>query len=160
MSNSTFSGPIRAGTQATGASSNVGVVILAQSATIPTAAILLAPAAVPLFTIPAGAKLLEFDVEVLSALATATNCSVTIGTLATANYFVTTFSTGTAIGKVSPATIATAMLIDKTNNVTAAADLTIYATPTAVTASATAGSLVVTCKYLQRSPAGSYATVA
>jgi hypothetical protein len=132
---------------------NLGSTIVAQSYTVPTAAILATPAAQQLFVVPAGAQILRFDIYVVTALTGATNCGVTIGTSGTANYYMTSVNTGTSAVQVSPATIAAATAADKINNV-GTTDAIIYGTFTAATADATAGSIVVTVEYTVRDSAG------
>jgi len=133
---------------------NMGATIVAQSYTVPTSAILATPAAQQLFVLPAGAKILRFDIEVLVALTGASNCGVTIGNAGTANFYMTTLNTGTTAVQVSPATIAAATVVPKTNNV-GTTDAIIYGTFTAATADATAGSVVVTVEYMVRDSDGS-----
>jgi hypothetical protein len=133
---------------------NMGATIVAQSYTVPTSAILATPAAQQLFVLPAGAKILRFDIEVLVALTGASNCGVTIGNAGTANFYMTTLNTGTSAVQVSPATIAAATVVPKTNNV-GTTDAIIYGTFTAATADATAGSVVVTVEYMVRDSDGS-----
>ena len=161
MGTSTFSGPIRAGTVRTGGatSMNCGVVELCQTATLAFGTILASPAAVNLFTLPAGAKINDFLIEVTTALVTATNCGIVIGKSGTANFFMTTLNTGTSAVRVPPTTVAAALVVAECNNI-GTADITLTATPTAATADATAGSIIVTVRYLQRSAAGSAAAVA
>ena len=133
---------------------NMGATIVAQSYTVPTSAILASPAALQMFVLPAGAKILRFDIEVLVALTGASNCGVTIGNAGTANFYMTTLNTGTTAVQVSPATIAAATVVPKTNNV-GTTDAIIYGTFTAATADATAGSIVVTVEYVVRDSDGS-----
>lgn len=153
MSFTTFSGPVRSGTVREGASLNTGLMVLAQSATIPTAQILTSPTAQNLFILPAGSKVLYFEVEVTATLTTATNCGVTIGKAGTANFYATTFNTGTAIGQVSPATVGAATVSSQTDNI-GTSDMQITGTFTAATGNAATGSIVVTCVYVQRTSAG------
>ena len=111
MSFSHQSGPLRIGPVRTGAvtAMNSGLVELVQVATIPAAAILTSPAAVNLFTLPAGSKVTGFQVEVTVAFTTATNCGLTLGQVGgAANTFVTTFNTGATVGRVAQATVDTA----------------------------------------------------
>jgi len=153
MSFSTFSGPVRAGTVREGAGRNTGLIVLAQSYTIPFGAMLTSPAALAMYTIPAGAKIVDFGIEVTTAITTATNVGITIGDSGTANKFVTTFNTGTSVARVSPATIAAAFQADDCKNV-GTTDVTLYVTPTAATNNAAAGEIVVTCYYIQRDSSG------
>ena len=65
MSFSTFSGPIRSGTQRYNPGRNTGLAVLTQSATIDMAGVALTSAAPvqDLFTLPAGSKILSFRFE-------------------------------------------------------------------------------------------------
>jgi hypothetical protein len=128
---------------------NLGNTVVNQSYTAPTSVILATPAAQQLFVLPAGAKILRFNIEVIAALTGATNCGVVIGTSGTSNFYMTTLNTGTSIAQVSPATIAAATVASKTNNV-GSTDAIIYGTFTAATADATAGSIVVSVDYVVR----------
>jgi hypothetical protein len=107
-----------------------------------------------MFVLPAGAKILRFDIEVIVALTGATNCGVTIGTSGTANFYMTSVNSGTSAVQTSPATIAAATQAAKTNNV-GTTDAIIFGTFTAATADATAGSVVVTVEYVVRESDGS-----
>ena len=132
---------------------NMGATIVSQSYTAPTSVILATPAAQQLFTLPAGAKILRFDIEVIVALTGASNCGVVIGTSGTSNFYMTSVSSGTTAVQTSPATIAAATQAAKTNNV-GTTDAIIYGTFTAATADATAGSIVVTVEYVVRGSDG------
>lgn len=136
---------------------NVGPTIVAQTATVGFAAIKTSPTAQNLFTLPAGAKILRFGVEVVEALSggSVSNCGVTIGDTNTANTFVTTFNTTTSIVKVPQATIDAAMNPAQTNDI-GTGDTTITGTFTAATGNPTAGSIVVTCEYIVRNADGTY----
>lgn len=149
----TFSGPVLSGTERAGSTRNTGSVVLAQSYTIPYTAMLTSPAALAMFTLPAGSKIVDFGVEVTTAITTATNVGVVIGSSGTANQYVTTFNTGTSVARVSPVTIAAAFQADDCKNV-GTTDATIYVTPTAATNNAAAGEIVVTCYYVQRTSGG------
>lgn len=155
MSNATFSGPLRAGTVREGNTPNVGGVVLSQSTVIPFGSILTAPAAVVVARLPAGAKITGFSVEKVAALVTATECNLSLGVQGgSATQFATAVATGTAIGKLAAATIDAAQQVVNTNNI-GVADIAVTATPTAATANATAGSIVVTTFYVQRNADGS-----
>lgn len=158
MSNTTFSGPIRAGTQRYGAANvvNTGTATLAQSVTINFGAMTTTPTAQLLFTLPAGSKIIRFNEEVITAISGGgvTNVGVTIGDSGTANKYVTTHNTGTTSAKVAQATIDAAMVVAQTNNI-GTADVPVYGTFTAATGNPTAGSIVVTVEYMQRNADGS-----
>ena len=133
---------------------NMGATTVAQTYTAPTSVILASPTAQQMFVLPAGAKILRFDIEVIVALTGATNCGVTIGTSGTSNFYMTSVNSGTSAVQTSPATIAAATQTAKTNNV-GTTDAIIYGTFTAATADATAGSIVVTVEYVVRDSDGS-----
>lgn len=154
MGFATFSGPVRTGTQRYGSVDNTGLLLLTRSVTIPSSVILTSPTAQTLFNLPAGAKILRFNVEKTVAITGATEVGVVIGkTGGTANFFVTTFNTGVAVGKVAQATIDTALQVAQTDNI-GTTDVAVTGTFTATTANATAGSIVVTVEYIQRADSG------
>lgn len=136
---------------------NTGATQVTQSATVGFAAITTSPTAQALFTLPAGAKVLRFNVEVVTALSggSVSNCGVVIGDSGTANKYVTTFNTTTSSVKVPQATIDAAMVVAQTNNI-GTSDVTIYGTFTAATGNPTAGSIVVTAEYIVRNSDGTY----
>lgn len=159
MAFTTFSGPLRSGTvrQGTVASGmNAGTPILAQTATVSYAAMTTSPTAQALFVLPAGAKIVRFDIEVVTAISggSVSNVGVTIGNSTVANKYVTTINTGISSVKLAQATIDAAMVVAQTNNI-GTSDVTIYGTFTAATGNPTAGSTVVTVEYLQRAQDGS-----
>lgn len=151
MTFSTFSGPLRAGTVKEGVGENTGLVQLARSATIGFAAMTTSPTAQALFTLPAGAKILRFNVEVVTAISggSVSNVGVTIGDSGTANKYVTTFNTGLTSVKVAQATIDAATVVAQTNNL-GTSDVAVLGTFTAAGGNPTAGSIVVTVEYMQR----------
>lgn len=155
MTFSTFSGPLRAGTVKEGVGENTGLVQLARSATIGFAAMTTSPTAQALFTLPAGSKILRFNVEVVTAISggSVTNVGLVMGDVGTANKYVTTFNTGVSAVKVAQATIDAAMVVAQTNNI-GTADVTVFGTFTAAGGNPTAGSTVVTVEYVQRLDSG------
>ena len=156
MTIATFEGPVRSGTVRAGTGANVGAVVLQQAYTAATAVILASPAAQKMFTLPAGSQVLSFQIGVKTALVTATNCGVVIGTSSTSNYYMTTLNTGTSVAQVSPATIAAALQVDKMDNI-GTSDVPIYGTFTAATGDASAGAIVVYVNYVQRNSDGTIA---
>lgn len=155
MSFATMSGPLRTGTVKEGSGENTGLVVLARSATVAFGAMTTSPTAQALFTLPAGAKILRFDIEVVTAISggSVTNVGVTLGTSATANKYVTSINTGTSAAKVAQATIDAAMQVAETNNI-GTTDVAVYGTFTAAGGNPTAGSTVVTVEYIQRAADG------
>ena len=157
MSFSTFSGPVRSGTVRYGSGENTGLVQLARSATIASSAMTTSPAAQTLMTLPAGSKILRFNVEVVTAISggSVTNVGMTIGRSGgTANLYLTTFNTGLTAGKVAQATIDAAMQVAQTNNL-GTTDVVLTGTFTAAGGNPTAGAIVVTVEYIQRADDGS-----
>ena len=156
MSFSTFSGPVRSGTVRFGAAENTGLMQLARSATIAFSAMTTSPSAQTLFVLPAGSKILRFNVEVTTAISggSVSNVGMTIGAAGgTANLYLTTFNTGTSAGKVAQATIDAAMQVAQTNNI-GAVDVAFTGTFTAAGGNPTAGAIVVTVEYIQRADNG------
>ena len=164
MSNTTFSGPVRSGTQRDGTPAapgtsvvgafNLGRTVLAQSFTITTAMMLSAGTNRVAFNLPAGSKIVDLEVEILVALTTATNLGVQVGIAATPGLFYASFNTGTAIGKVAQATVDAGAQVVACNNI-GTADVPVVITTTAATGNAAAGSAVVTIYYIQRNADGS-----
>ena len=163
MGTATHLGPWLLGTvkdttgTAAGSIRNVGATTVSQTATVAFGAITTSPTAQNLFTLPAGAKIIRFGVEVVTALSggSVSNCGVTIGNSGTANKYVTTFNTTTSSVKVPQATIDAAMVVAETNNI-GTSDVSIYGTFTAATGNPTAGSIVVTVEYIVRNADGTY----
>lgn len=156
MSFATLSGPLRTGTVKEGAGENTGLVTLGRSATVGFAAMTTSPTAQALFTLPAGSKITRLYVEVVTAISggSVTNVGLVVGDSGTANKYFTTFNTGTSSARVTQATVDAAMVVAQTNNI-GTSDVTIFGTFTAAGGNPTAGSIVVTVEYLQRSADGS-----
>lgn len=158
MGQTTFSGPLRAGTVRQGpvTSNNVGLVELVQTATIPFGAMLTSPSAQNLFTLPAGSKILSFQVEVTTAITggSVTNVGMVLGKSGTANAYLTSINTGTSSAKVAQATVDAAQVVAATDNI-GTTDVTVTGTFTAAGGNPTAGSTVVTVYYVQRNADGS-----
>lgn len=155
MSFATMSGPVRTGTVKEGVGENTGLVQLARSATIASSVMRTSPTAQALMTLPAGAKILRFNVEVVTAISggSVTNVGVVLGDSGTSNKYVTTFNSGTSAAKVAQATVDAAMQVAQTNNI-GTADVTLYGTFTAAGGNPTAGAIVVTVEYVQRAVDG------
>jgi hypothetical protein len=158
MAFTTFSGPIRSGTQRYGGVTtlNTGVPVLAQTATVPPAAITTSPSAVNLFTLPAGSKILRFKSEKTAVITGATAIAAVFGNATAANAYLTT-----ATNNINPAATPSvqapldlALVTANTNNI-GTSDVTITGTFTATGANAVGGSVVITCEYLQRADDGS-----
>lgn len=159
MSFSTFSGPVRSGTQRYGAAENTGLITLSRTAYVNVSGVALtaAPVAQTLFTLPAGSKILNFIPEVLVAATGngVTQIAVQIGNAASAAAYAASFNTGTSVARVAQATVDTAIsgkvaALDNIGTV----DVPVQATFTATTGNPTAGQIAITVVYQQRSDSG------
>lgn len=154
MSFSTYSGPVRAGTSRYPVD-NTGLVTLSRTAYINMSGVALTAGAVAqsLFTLPAGAKILNFIPEVLVTIAGngVTQVGVQIGKSGTAAAFAASFNTGTAVARVTQATVDTAMsgTVAATDNI-GTVDVPVQATFTATTGNPTSGQIAITVVYQQR----------
>lgn len=154
MSFSTFSGPVRSGTQRYPVD-NTGLITLSRTAYVNMSGVALtaAPVAQNLFTLPAGAKILNFIPEVLVAITGngVTQVGVQIGKSGSAAAFAASFNTGTSAARVAQATVDTAMsgTVAATDNI-GTVDVPVQATFTATTGNPTAGQIAITVVYQQR----------
>lgn len=161
MSFSSFSGPLRVGTVRQGSATNMGLVELVQTATVPFSAMTTSPTAQTLFTLPAGSRIMGFQVEVVTAISggSVSNVGMVIGKAGSANAYLTTINTGLTSTFLTQATVDAATVVAQTNNI-GTADVPVTGTFTAATGNPTAGSTVVSVYYLQRSDDGSSAPTA
>jgi hypothetical protein len=139
---------------------NLGATVVGQPITVNMSGVAKTSGATAqyLCTVPAGAKILRFNVEVVTTVAgnSVSQVGVVIGSgSGSNNQLVTTFNTGTAVGKVAQATIDTATQVALTNNV-GTSDYLIYATFTATTGNPTSGAIVITPEYIVRQSDGTY----
>ena len=160
MSFSTFSGPVRSGTQRYGAGRNTGLALLTQSATINMSGVALTSGATAqsLFTLPAGSKILWFRVEKTVAMSgnSVSNCGLIIGNASDDNQYLESVNIATALGVAAQATVDAGMQSDDCNNI-GTSDVALTATFTAATGNPTAGQVVITAVYIQRAPDGAQA---
>lgn len=160
MSFSTFSGPIRSGTQRYNPGRNTGLALLTQSATINMNGVALTSAAPAqsLFTLPAGSKILWFRVEKTVAMTgnSVSNCGLIIGNAADDNQYLESVNIATALGVAAQATVDAGMQSDDCNNI-GTSDVALTATFTAATGNPTAGQVVITAVYIQRGSDGAQA---
>jgi hypothetical protein len=162
MSFSTFSGPVRSGTQRYGSAAveNCGLITLSRTAYVNASAMTTSPTAQTLFTLPAGAKILNFLTEVTVAITggSVSNVGVQLGRAGTVAAFAASFNTGTSVARVAQATIDTAMngTVAATNNI-GTVDVPVLGTFTAATGNPTAGQIAVTVIYQQRADNGDQA---
>jgi hypothetical protein len=159
MSFSTFSGPIRSGTQRYGAAENTGLITLSRTAYVNVSGVALtaAPVAQTLFTLPAGAKILNFVPEVLVTIAgnAVSQVGVQVGKAGSAAEFAASFNTGTAVARVTQATVDTALSskVVALNNI-GSLDVPVTATFTATGGNPTSGQIAITVVYQQRADDG------
>jgi hypothetical protein len=159
MSFSTFSGPLRSGTQRYGAAENTGLITLSRTAYVNVSGVALtaAPVAQTLFTLPAGSKILNFVPEVLVTIAgnSVSQVGVTIGKAGSAAEFAASFNTGTAVARVTQATVDTAITgkVAALDNI-GTVDVPVTATFTATTGNPTSGQIAITVVYQQRADNG------
>jgi len=158
MSFSTFSGPVRMGTQRYGASTNTGLPVLTQSANVASSVMLQTPAAQNLFTLPAGSKILRFTVEKTTAISggSVSAVNVTFGNSGSASAYQTSAAIGLTTAQAVRATLDAALVSSATNNI-GTTDVVVTGTFTAVTGDPTAGAAVVTIEYIQRADNGAQA---
>ena len=159
MSFSTFSGPVRIGTERFNAAENTGLVTLSRTAYVNVSGVALTSGAVAqsLFNLPAGAKILNFVAEVLVTVAgnSVSQVGVQIGKAGTADAFAASFNTGTAVARVTQATMDTAIsgkvaALDNIGTV----DVPVTATFAATTGNPTSGQIAITVVYQQRADNG------
>lgn len=161
MSFSTFSGPIRAGTQRYGAVENCGLLTLSRTAYVNMNGVTTSGTALPLFNLPAGTKILNFLVEVTASIGTASSMSVQIGRAGTVAAFLASTSTGTSVARIAQSTIDSNMsgTVVATDNI-GTADVPVIGTFTAGVSNATSGQVAVTVIYQQRADNGAQAPTA
>ena len=165
MGFATFSGPVRSGTQRYGAAENTGLMTLSRTAYVNVSGVALTTgaAAQTLFTLPAGAKILNFVTEVLVTVAgnSVSQVGVQIGKSGSAAEFAASFNTGTAVARVTQATMDTAITgkVAALDNI-GSVDVPVQATFTATTGNPTSGQIAITVIYQQRADNGAQAPTA
>lgn len=155
MGIATHLGPWLLGTVKENAGRNVGATLVTQTASVAFGAMTTSPTAQLLFTLPAGAKIVRFNLEVTTAISggSVSNVGVTIGDSGTANKYLTSVNSGTSSAKVSTATLDAALVVAQTNNI-GTSDVPVYGTFTAAGGNPTAGATVVTVEYIVRNSDG------
>jgi len=165
MGFATFSGPLRSGTVRYGAAENTGLMTLSRTAYVNVSGVALTTgaAAQTLFTLPAGAKILNFVTEVLVTVAgnSVSQVGVQIGKSGSAAEFAASFNTGTAVARVTQATMDTAITgkVAALDNI-GSVDVPVQATFTATTGNPTSGQIAITVIYQQRADNGAQAPTA
>lgn len=163
MGFSTHLGPWLLGTvkETTGTSAalgqvrNTGATSVTQSVTVPFSVMTTAPVAQALFTLPAGSKILRYNVEKLVAISGGSVSAVntSFGTATSAAAYSTAVDIGLTTAQTARATLDAALVSSAANNI-GTVDQTVYGTFTAVTGNPTAGSAVVTIEYVVRQADG------
>ena len=159
MGFATFSGPLRSGTQRYGAAENTGLMTLSRTAYVNVSGVALTatPVAQTLFTLPAGAKILNFVTEVLVTIAgnSVSQVGVTIGKTGSAAEYAASFNTGTSVARVSQVTMDAAITtkVAALDNI-GTVDVPVTGTFTASTGNPTSGQIAITVVYQQRADNG------
>ena len=160
MAQTTFSGPIRAGTarDTSGlvtSGYNVGRVVLAQEYAVGFASVATAPTAVNMFVLPAGSQILRFRTMITTAFSGngVTAVGVQIGKSGSAAFYMASVAAGIASVVGVQATIDAAMVAAQVENI-GTADITLQGTFTATTGNPTAGAMKLIVEYVQRNSDG------
>jgi hypothetical protein len=157
MGFSTFSGPIRSGTERYGAGRNTGVVVLTQAKTIDMAGVALtsSPPVQDLFTLPAGSKIISIIADKTVALSgnSISQVAAIVGNASDDNQYLESVNLAVAKGRAAQATVDAGLQVDDCENI-GTSDVLLQATFTATTGNATAGQIVVTVIYAQRAQDG------
>ena len=149
MGQTTFSGPVTAGTvkdttgTVAGSIRNVGNVVLSQTTAVPAAA-----GTTTVAVLPAGSQILDIQVNTTTVFNAATTLTVGDGT--TANKFVTT-TTITSVGLISTALAASPTIVTTAINNIGTSDVTVVAT---TAGSAATGAATITVTYIQKTSSG------
>ena len=142
MAQTTWSGPLASGDKAAGVSggSNIGLVVLSQTATISFDATLVQSAT---FNLPVNSQILNIVPDVLTAYDSASSATLTVGTAAAGTQYAGSVNAKTA-GRAAPTFSAAQLLAMKSigTNTSVVATVTSVGQPTA-------GSVVVTLTYVQ-----------
>lgn len=150
MGTTTFSGPVRSGTLQSGQTNgpNIGYAVLQQSTSITKNG---TNAVSSTLYIPAGARILNILVDVLTAFDSATSAVLSVGTAAGGTQYASGVDVKTATGRIAPTF--TAAQLAAMDNVTVlgvaaptTAPVVVTVTPTGAT---TAGYVQVTIVYSQ-----------
>lgn len=141
MAFSTFSGPLRSGTIREGASANVGLVVLSQTALMTQNGTNVVNST---FQLPANAQIIDFNFDVLTAFDSATSATLSVGTASGGTQYASGVNVKAATGRIAP-TLTAAQLTNMAN-ITTNTSMVVSITPVGAT---TAGSVRVTFLYVQ-----------
>lgn len=142
MGLSTFSGPVKIGTDKDSATANLGFSVLEQTGTFTQNS---TTAVNVTFYLPANAQILYFFFDVLVAYDSATSATLSAGTAAAGTQYASGVDVKTAAGRIAPTLTATQLtnMADITTNTTVVATIT-------VVGATTAGNGRVTIVYVQK----------
>lgn len=142
MANTTFSGPVRSGTTREGATANLGLCVLSQTALMTQNSTNVVDAT---FYLPANAQILDFNFDVLTAFNSATSATLSVGTTSGGSQYANSVDVKTATGRIAPTLTAAQLtnMSDITTNTSVIASIT----PVGATS---AGSVRVTIIYVQK----------
>lgn len=142
MATTTFSGPIKAGTIREGASSNVGFVLMAQSANVVFGA---DGTETVVATVPANSQIFQITVDVTTAFNAATTNTFDIGDGSTSDQFADALAVGAAARVLATSDVSQiGNLID-----VGTSDVNVTVTYNQTGTAASAGAATVTVLYLQ-----------
>ncbi len=142
MANTTFSGPVRSGTTREGATANLGLCVLSQTALMTQNSTNVVDAT---FYLPANAQILDFNFDVLTAFNSATSATLSAGTSSGGTQYASGVDVKTATGRIAPTL--TAAQLTNMSDVTTNTSLVVSITPVGATS---AGSVRVTIIYVQK----------
>lgn len=142
MANTTFSGPVRSGTTREGATANLGLCVLSQTALMTQNSTNVVDAT---FYLPASAQILSFNFDVLTAFNSATSATLSAGTASGGTQYASGVDVKTAAGRIAPTL--TAAQLTNMSDVTTNTTLVVSITPVGATS---AGSVRATIIYVQK----------
>jgi len=150
MSFSTFSGPIRVGTNRYNPGRNTGLVTLAQSYDSGTVSASTGNVDVTAFIIPQGSQVVDITVDQVQIPTATSTFTISVGTTSGGAELMAAVAT-TAGGRFRGTTTAATQLAWQTSTT---ADTTIYIRNAIGTLATTQGRFIVTVSYVQRAPNG------
>lgn len=150
MAFTTFSGPVRAGTQRYGDTGNTGLVVLAQSLDTGVVTAGVGNVDLPFGWLPQGAQIVDITVDQIVVPGGSSTSTVSVGTTSGGSELMAAVAT-TAGGRFRGAPTAATQLAWQTST---SADTQVFVRY-AVGAAAGAGRAIITVRYMQRAPDGS-----
>lgn len=141
MAFSTFSGPLRSGTIREGASANVGLVVLSQTALMTQNGVNVVNST---FQLPPNSQLVDFNFDVLTVFDSATSATLSVGTASGGTQYVSGVNVKAATGRIAPTL--TAAQLTSMANIANNTSMVVSITPVGAT---TTGSVRVTFLYVQ-----------